>query len=144
MTDRPEPEILRELHTLYADLERELAALRLSCRGCGECCRFDRAEHVLYASAPEIELLLAIAPPEKCPPGRCPYQTGDACLARAGRTLGCRLHFCAAAGETAAALEEISCRYHARLKDLHDACGIEWNYRPLLECLAIRREPGVI
>ncbi|MGB2797972.1 MAG: hypothetical protein WBD44_12040, partial [Phycisphaerae bacterium] len=27
-------------------------------------------------------------------PWRCPYQEGDRCTARAGRTLGCRTYFC--------------------------------------------------
>ncbi|MCD8140751.1 MAG: hypothetical protein LUE17_13405 [Planctomycetaceae bacterium] len=132
-------EPFRRLAALYQALDDDLAAHGATCRGCGECCRFDRVDHILYASDLEREYLLGIGPPPPVPPDdadlvrrglRCPYQSGGACLARAGRVLGCRLHFCEGLGEVD--LQEMGEGWHDRVKFLHAELGIPWNYRPLL------------
>lgn len=129
----------RRLAGFYRELDAELERLGPECRGCGECCRFDRVDHILYASDFEREYLLRIsAAPE--PSGgdvdllsrglRCPFQRDDGCTARDGRVLGCRLHFCEGLGD---ADEEEFCEdWHNRLKALHAELGLDWNYRPLL------------
>lgn len=127
------------LAAFYRELEEELAGLRPVCRGCGACCRFDLADHVLYASDLEREYLVAADPrPPLAASGaelvaaglRCPYQSGDDCLARTGRVLGCRLHFCRWPDPDAAA--DLAERWHIRLKNLHDALAVDWRYSPLL------------
>lgn len=130
------------LARLYRELDAELARFAPSCRGCGECCRFDRVDHVLYASELERGYLLGAASPLS-PIGpdaaaadllarglRCPFQADGKCTAREGRVLGCRLHFCEGLGE--ADEQEFSEAWHARLKRLHAELGLEWSYRPLL------------
>ncbi|MCD8349216.1 MAG: hypothetical protein LUC93_01210 [Planctomycetaceae bacterium] len=132
-------EDFRRLAALYQALDDELAALAVSCRGCGECCRFDRVDHILYASDLERDYLLSMGEPPAVPAGdadlvarglRCPYQSDGACLAREGRVLGCRLHFCEGLGEVDA--QEMGEGWHDRVKSLHVELGIPWNYRPLL------------
>lgn len=135
---RPRSEWRLRLAELYRELDVRLAALGASCAGCGECCRFDRADHVLYASLLE-RLYLAASEATRAEPGadaallaaglRCPFQSGGRCLAREGRVLGCRLHHCAGDQE---ALGELSEAWHARLRALHDELGFAWDYRPLL------------
>lgn len=105
------------------------------CDACGRCCRFDEADHILYASALERLYLAqtAVRPehpdasPELLAAGlRCPFQKDNLCQAREGRTLGCRVHFCREeAGDWAEA-------WHERLKRLHETLGVEWAYAPLL------------
>lgn len=123
----------------YGDVERDLSRLNVHCAGCGQCCRFDLVDHVLYASALERLYLLHAAPPPEpadAPPEllarglRCPYQAGERCLAREGRVLGCRLHFCTLpeSPET----WDLSERWHNRLKRFHEELGVDWDYRALL------------
>lgn len=123
---------------LYRELDGELSALApAGCRACGECCRFDRAEHVLYASRLERELLgEADRPPSPDSPDlldaglACPFQVGGKCEARKARALGCRVHFCEHVGNAPG--WEFSERWHRRLKELHEELGAEWDYRALL------------
>ena len=132
----PENDRFRVLFAFYAALDHCLDELGLACDGCGECCHFETAGHILYASRLEREALAGFAPsghpdatPEAIAAGeRCPFQAGGGCQAREARTLGCRLHFCRGGGE----LDELSEEWHNRLKRLHDDLGVEWDYRPLL------------
>ncbi len=134
--DHTHESALSALAGLYADLERETARLGLTCKACGECCCFDRADHVLYVSRLEADWLRRVAGIRPASgPDRCPYQEGDVCTARKGRMLGCRLHFCSAAGAAREKLDALSCACHARLKRIHDEHNIEWRYRPLYRAL---------
>ncbi len=123
----------------YARVDAAVAGLGLECAGCGECCHFDVADHILYASGLERMYLAAQGAASGIPDAdaallakglRCPFQSGGRCLAREGRVLGCRLHFCERAG--AAGEGEFAEAFHAELKALHEALGVEWDYRPLL------------
>lgn len=133
------PEHIRAMREFYDRLERETAGLGGACHACGGCCRFDEAEHLLYASTLEREYLKTVSPVPP-PPGdpalrelidsglRCPYQIGNTCEARGGRVLGCRLHFCAGGEAVAEQAEE----WHRRLAELHDRLGAAWGYARLL------------
>ena len=130
---------IEAIRRLYRELDAELSRLDAHCRGCGRCCRFDEAEHVLYASGLERRYLVLAAPAVSPPVDeadlmarglRCPYQENDRCAAREGRVLGCRLYHCEWGDEMAE--EECYARWHDRLKRLHEELGEEWNYRPLL------------
>jgi hypothetical protein len=121
------------------DMDRLTRLGDVLCEQCGNCCHFDEAGHVLYASELEKRYLLHVDGLPECPDGgrervdsgdRCPYQGGDACHARSGRVLGCRLHFCQ--WPDVAAAEAAAEQWHARLKRLHDDLGVEWRYARLL------------
>lgn len=127
------------LASLYRELEADVASRGLTCRGCGECCSFDRVDHILYASELEREYLLHAAPvPEHDEADaalivqgkRCPFQVNGSCQARGGRVLGCRLHFCE--GNWGEGEQEWCEAWHDRVKKLHAECGLAWSYRPLL------------
>lgn len=129
------------LAELYRELDAAIAQKGWSCRGCGDCCHFDAVDHILYASEMERRHLVATASPSPNPDGdaeriskglRCPYQENSRCLARDGRPLGCRLHFCEVPNDDVEAFYE---QWHQRLKSLHEEAGIPWNYRPLLPLL---------
>lgn len=124
------------LRELYTRLDAELAMLAPACSACGNCCDFERAGHILYATELETRYAIAQSPP---PPAndfsRCPYQDGSACTARAGRPLGCRVYFC----EESEALEALSTRLHEQLRALHTQYAIPYRYAPFLPLLRERR-----
>lgn len=127
---------MERLSALYAALDLALEEKGWLCRGCGECCHFDQVDHILYASELERHYLLANADKAQDPDGdtellgkglRCPYQKDNKCLARLGRPLGCRLHFCDADDDF-----DFYELWHSRLKQLHIDSGQAWQYGPLL------------
>jgi Fe-S-cluster containining protein len=119
------------LGELYADLDAELAALAPKCELSGRCCDFPRSGLTLFSTDLELRWLR-----EKTPAGRnedpalCPHWQAGRCEARDGRPLGCRLYFCDAT--KAAQLDDLSIRYHARLKRIHDETGVPYRYGPFL------------
>lgn len=143
--DGPDLSRVRDaLRILYADLDADVARLGPTCILSGRCCRFDEYGHTLFASAPEVALLLADAPA----PARqlddgatCPWQDGAGrCTAREARPLGCRVYFCDPAYQPhAPRLSEI---YIARLKRLVDELGLPWDYAPFHRHLHRARDEG--
>ncbi len=117
-------------------LDRFLAENPAVCSGCGRCCHFKEAGHILYTSTLERRRLAAARPianpdagPEQTAAGeRCPFQKDGACQARVERVLGCRLHFCRLEGNSLA--EEFAEEWHRKLKQLHEELGVAWDYRP--------------
>lgn len=84
------------LEALYAELEELLAAVRPVCIARGVCCRFEEADHVLYATGLEADYAASRHPEAPAPEaeGRCPYHVKGRCTAREGRPLGCRTYYC--------------------------------------------------
>lgn len=119
------------LLAIYTDLQSDVARAAPVCDLSGRCCRFKEYGHTLFISRPEAELLLEVPFPEGLvvDEGGCPYQVNGLCTARDRRPLGCRAYYCdpnyAGVGEL------LSERYIARLKQLHQATGTPWEYRPL-------------
>lgn len=131
--------LAEEILSAYAELDAELAGIASACRACGRCCDFSTHEERLYASGPEREVLcLAGTPPEASGGETCPYLQKGKCAARRYRPLGCRTYFCET--DAGAAGRELYEKYRARIAALATAAGAEWDYRPVLECLAGR--PG--
>lgn len=129
--EAPPPVALEALRQLYDDLGEELRALALHCSACGDCCRFEEADHVLCASELELALLKALPTQDRpVPAGRCPHHVENRCEARDARVLGCRLHFCQTSPEQRQRLEELSIAFHERLVQLHQAHGVPYAYGP--------------
>lgn len=94
------------LAKIYRQLEEDLLESS-QCRSCGDCCNFKRFDHELRVT--HIELLYLIQKhglrrPERG--GVCPYLEDGLCVAREGRTLGCRIFFCEAEKENQERLYE--------------------------------------
>ena len=122
------------LDELYRDVDTLMEGQAFVCQGCGKCCHFETAEHILFASNLERERLRRELPPppetRNASPSRCPYQmNGRECTARGGRPLGCRLYFCEDRFER---ISVMGGHFHARLKEIHEEAGIPWDYAPLL------------
>ena len=137
-------EALARLDALYADLDRELAALAPRCELSGRCCDFPKSGLTLFATALEMERLRRSGAPERNgDPALCPHWSAGRCDARAGRPLGCRLYFCDTS--KARPLEELSVRSHERLRRIHDETGVAYRYAPFLaqaRAPAPERRPG--
>ena len=121
------------LREVYDGLDADVARLSPICRVSGRCCRFEEYGHTLFASAPEMALLLADAPPPSRPldeGATCPWQDDRGrCSARGARPMGCRVYFCDPAYQPMA--PEIAEAGIARLKRLVDDLGLPWDYAPL-------------
>lgn len=125
------------LGELYRRVDREVAGLGAACWIRGDCCDFEREQHVLYASRLETAYAAEESPGPRAPaPERlCPFWQGRKCALRDRRPLGCRTHFCDR--RYRAALEEIHERYLAEIRRISERSGIPWDYAPFPQ--AVRR-----
>jgi len=117
-----------QLEALYAELEAELAALAPRCELSGFCCRFEEAEHDLYATGLEADFAAERHPEAPAPEaeGRCPYHVAGRCQAREGRPLGCRTYYCDDSKREA--LESLHESYLARVRELESSLGYPASY----------------
>ena len=80
-----------------------------SCRSCGDCCDFDRFDHRLFITPPEIMYLAANLGAENIKPmpgGRCPYNVDGRCTIYEYRFSGCRIFCCNADADFQSRLSE--------------------------------------
>jgi len=134
-----------DLQRIYAELDADVAGHAPVCQVSGRCCRFQEYGHTLFASAPEIALLLADAPAPVRPldeGATCPWQDAKGrCTAREARPLGCRVYFCDPSYQSAA--PEVAEAGITRLKRLVDELDLPWNYAPLHRHLRQARDEGL-
>jgi len=126
-------DLRRELAELYRRVDEEIAARRPRCELSGRCCDFPRSGQRLYATDLESSYALAAAggsAPE-APSGSCPWYADGLCRNREGRPLGCRVYFCDPGWESQ--MPAVYERYHAELRALHEAHGLDYRYRPFVE-----------
>ncbi len=122
---------LAGLRALYAELAEELAQLRPKCELSGRCCNFKTSGMTLFSTDLELAHLAATTPLlADGDPELCPWWKEGLCTARDGRPLGCRVYFCDTT--KAVELDELSARFHARLKQLHDESGTPYHYAPFI------------
>ena len=79
---------------LQVRLEADMAG---ACRSCGDCCDFDRFDHRLFITPPELMYLAANLGAENIKPmlsGRCPYNVDGKCSVYEYRFSGCRIFCC--------------------------------------------------
>lgn len=124
-------ELRRRVLELYREVDAAVAAAGPVCVASGRCCRFKEYGHVLFVSNLEADVLLAAAPPYEKPasPDFCPFQKDNLCTAREPRPLGCRVYYCDPSYQETG--NRITEDFLARLKQLADAHGVDWEYRPL-------------
>jgi hypothetical protein len=117
-----------ELEAVYAKIDALTS--QAACQQCGECCRFEEFGHRLYTTLVEALYLVDRSglAADCSEASHCAYLDGSKCLAREGRTLGCRTFFCDQVGvENREAHEDAL----AAIKSLSAAGGIPVDYKPL-------------
>ena len=131
-----------QLEELYAELDQEIAQYKPRCEMSGLCCRFEEADHVLYATALETDYATAKHPsaPPPALEGRCPHHVDGICTAREGRPIGCRTYFCDPTTEQA--LLDVHERYLARLRKLERELDYPAAYAPFPAQLVARGVGG--
>lgn len=131
-------EAFRRLEAIYAELDELLAAVRPVCIARGVCCRFEEADHILYATALEADYAAHRHPEAPAPEaeGRCPYHVKGRCTAREGRPLGCRTYFCDAGFSDA--LEAVHERLLGEIRAIERDLGYPAAYAPFPALLADR------
>jgi Fe-S-cluster containining protein len=137
-TEAMQAEAFEQLEALYKELDAEIAAHHPRCEMSGLCCRFEEADHVLYATALETDYATAKHPTAPAPeaPGRCPHHVAGVCTAREGRPLGCRTYYCDPLTEEA--LLDVHESYLQRLRAIERSTNYPAVYAPFPAQLAQR------
>lgn len=121
---------LEELRRIYAAADAEARAdPALRCELSGRCCRFREAGHDLFVTGLEYREMEKWGGPGAEEEGICPWLQGTLCGNREGRALACRTYFCS--DEAAAA--DLTERWHAEIRRLHERHGIPYDYRRLAD-----------
>ncbi|MCP4200218.1 MAG: hypothetical protein GY762_24000 [Proteobacteria bacterium] len=126
-------EILEELKKIYVALDRDLSAVQGACEACGECCHFASYDHELRLTELELAYLIAchgLRRPVR--EGVCPYLEDTRCVARLGRSLGCRVFACRT---DKTKIEDLYDRYFLQIRELAKKNGMTLTYGELLEVL---------
>ncbi len=134
-----------ELEALYAEVGEFVDRSESVCIVRGICCRFEEADHRLYATALEAEYAASLHPDAPAPEadGRCPYHVGGRCTAREGRPLACRTYFCDP--RTESVMREAHEHFLRRLREIaraHDYPEIYAEFTGLLESRGIGTVEG--
>jgi len=93
-------QLLRKVAEIYDWLDSQIHknnALAGHCDICGRCCDFERFDHRLFVTTPELMYLAAKQGTESIKPmttNRCSYQTDNKCTVYKFRFAGCRIFYC--------------------------------------------------
>ncbi len=125
---RQNPAFLDAIRDVYRRADEDVAKLQPGCQACGECCKFDLADHRLYLSTGELAILSDEPPPsvEPCRALRCPYQADTLCLARNRRATGCRIFFCNSI--LSDQISDFYEAYHTEIRHLHETHCLPYIY----------------
>ena len=106
------------LKAIYREVDEFIDKASPVCIVRGKCCRFEEADHRLYATRLEADYAAFCLPEAPAPEaaGRCPYHVKGRCTAREARPLGCRTYFCDT--RTSTVLEEAHEHFLARIREL--------------------------
>jgi hypothetical protein len=120
------------LRALYAEVAADLAARPgLRCELSGRCCRFREAGHALYLTRLELDEMRAHGGDPAPDAERCPWLRNGLCANRDGRALACRTYFCSDEAQAA----EVTERWHAGIRRIHDAFRIPYEYGALADLM---------
>jgi Fe-S-cluster containining protein len=127
-------QIAQEVAEVYEWLSTQIrrsGELAGSCKACGKCCDFDRFDHRLFVTTPELIYLAAKFGPEPIKlmtNGRCPYNMNDKCTIYENRFAGCRVFCCAGDADYQGRLSESALK---KLKRICARFGLAYRYADL-------------
>ncbi len=129
------PAAAREaLEDIYRRVDRDLASTGAACWLRGQCCDFEKNDHVLWSSSVEIAYVRE-SRRETFPAGSelCPFWKDGMCTERKRRPLGCRTFFCDPAFRDRT--QSIYERYHREIQAIAETWGLEYRYDPFVAAL---------
>lgn len=129
-----DPRVDAEIRAVHAACASAARTQRPVCIASGACCRFEAYGHRLYVTGletawtlrelgttPSLESVTAAAMR-----GDCPFLQGSLCGAHTARPLGCRTYYCDPLAQVWQ--QDLSERLLARIRALHDSCGVPYRY----------------
>lgn len=118
-------QMIQEVSAIYQTLDKQLAAMDLSCQACGNCCDFESFGHKLYITTPELIYFAHFISPKEMTADICPYRVDGKCTVYPYRFSGCRIFSCRGDAEKENALCEQTI---SKLKTLCNEYGIRYHY----------------
>jgi hypothetical protein len=109
---RTNAQLLEKVAGVYRWLQAQIssdAGLAGECRACGSCCDFDRFDHRLFVTPPELMYLAAnlrAGNVKPMPGSRCPYNVDGKCTVYEYRFSGCRIFCCNGSADFQSRLSE--------------------------------------
>lgn len=137
-TDKPPKTLVQKVAEIYGWLDTQLKDHRNatgSCEICGKCCDFEKYDHRLFVTSPEIEYLIAKLGKQNIKPmsnSRCPYNEKGFCSIHKHRFSGCRIFHCRGDKEFQSRLTEETLR---KLKSLCEEFELPYRYVDLQTAL---------
>lgn len=130
-------EVAESIDAIHDEIAEAIRRMGPLCLASGQCCRFERHGHRLYASGLEVARCVAICRKEgrgitvedvqaAVEAGGCPWQDGRLCTARHGRPTGCRVYFCDP--RAAEVVPELAEKAHAEIQAIHERFGLAYRY----------------
>lgn len=91
--------LTQKVGQIYTLLDEQIWASQTlnKCQACGNCCDFEKFDHLLYVTTPELVYLYQRLEPEKVKTMQtaiCPYRKEGKCTIYPLRFAGCRIFFC--------------------------------------------------
>ena len=114
---------LKRVTEIYNRLDLQIRSnpnLAGRCSICGKCCNFEKFDHRLFVTPPELMYLAANLDGEKVKPmttGRCPYNVTGKCTVYKYRFAGCRIFCCTGNADFQSGLSE------SALEKFKSVCG---------------------
>lgn len=112
----PENQLLQKVEEIYNNIHQELSENTNeseSCNACGKCCNFEKYDHRLFLTTPEMIYLKEKLKPQKLKKmttGICPYNSDGKCQIYNLRFAGCRIFCCNSNENLQAELSESAIR----------------------------------
>ena len=133
--------VLEKVAEIYAWLDAQIRdnnKLTGRCKACGKCCDFDKFDHHLFVTPPELMYLTANLGAENIksmPTNRCPYNIDGKCTVYEYRFAACRTFCCDADADFQSELSESALK---KLKSLCVEFQIPYHYTDLATALNTR------
>ncbi len=106
--------LIEKVAEIYDWLDEQIRDSRKQagrCDACGKCCDFDKYDHRLFVTSPELIYLIENLGYENIKPmttGCCPYQVDGRCSIYKYRFAGCRIFCCSGDADFQSRLSELT------------------------------------
>ena len=130
--------LIKAMADFYSWLDRLIAENQKtigSCQACGQCCDFEKYDHRLYLTVPELIYFLEHIPLEnrkQMTTGTCPYNIDGKCTVYKYRFAACRIFCCKGDRNFQSDLSESALK---KLKAICEEFNIEYQYQNLATAL---------